>query len=228
MNAADENPSPKTEFEGQLDQLVPRPWSPKARSLCSAALLGLVIAGSLAWWMGALYPNPQGQSSGSNSGVRLEVAELDGQQVLFARMSASNLSESELRLAKIELVSSNLELLKAEAEVASADDCVTVGTTQACEGSPRRILRGTPEGVTTALPATSPAHDSLQVYVWMSVDACPIVGQIELTYDFGEGALRWWSRAVVHPITVMDDHKVMSAEGPIDLADACRQLVAAG
>ena len=246
--------SPSTDAEEQiealLDQLVPRPGPPWRRFALALGLTVLVVLGALSWTLGVIVPNPTGTISYGGGNQPAYVA---GRNAIAVSVYIPNRSKRTVRLTSVALHDApGVRVVDVGAKVepvipADQQECVTEGAVTSCTGTVVHVEDGQfgPWPVDlTDLPLTVPTGRNFWVHLLLDPTSCQGPerlpwGEIDATFDFGDGGFPGWSRAIRVDYALAEtdqDLRLTDGEGtqvypPIDgrpddgagwLAAACR------
>ncbi len=210
-------PDPDDRIEELLDQLIPRPGPPWRRFALGITLTATVVAAGLSWSTGLVAPNPTARISYGGSQPLTYVAE---RNAVAVSLHMPNRSRRDIRLTGITLDAPGVRLVEVGATLdpvasASEEDCTTQGGRTECVSQATLVDPADygpwPRSV-SSLPFTVPAGQDLRLHLLVDPTSCqgPDMlpwGQIDATFDFGDGAFPGWSRTIrlQNPLAATDN-----------------------
>ena len=181
-----------------------------------------MVAAGLSWSMGLVAPNPTARISYSGGQQLTYVAE---RNAVAVSLHLPNRSRRDIRLTGITLDAPGVRLIEAGATLdpvtpAGEEDCTTQGGRTDCVSQAIPVdpddYGPWPRSV-SGLPFTVPAGRDLRLHLLVDPTSCqgPDAlpwGQIDATFDFGDGGFPGWSRTIrlQNPLAATDNDLTLS------------------
>jgi hypothetical protein len=241
-SSADQSPPPPDlgveQQELLLDELLPRPGSPRKRLALASALLAGLLAIGLLWVEGYLFPRPT--ASGSLDGTSRFAVDHD-RGMIVARSHIPNRSNRSVRLTGVELGGEGIQQVDSLAALSPdpepADEACSPEAEAEADSCSRSGIPVSPPSDASQLPIMVPAGRSVYVYIWLDPVSCRGLdelpwGHLRATFDFGPGSIPPFAETIIldDEVGPSDDQPAVLDEEPADasassfLASACAAL----